>query len=291
MAAEPATSRYGYTFVRCCACRSAFVHPLPSTETLAAHYQAPGYFEGDEERGYRHYADMQKALTPHFQRRLRIITRQVGQPGRLLDFGCAAGYFLEIARAQGWQVAGIEIAQEMAREASRRLGLPIATSLSELSGDPFDAVTLWDVVEHLPDPVAGLEQLRNRLRPGGVLTLSTPNAGHWQALRETETWIHYRPPSHLVLFTDEGIARTLERAGFERVTVQKISPLPPLPGWLRRMSAPLERSLASGQARAWLVARSAWFAVRIVGRGWQKLAHPADDICAALEATAFRPGG
>jgi len=291
MGVRPVTTRHGYTFVRCHVCGSTFVHPLPSAEELAAHYQASAYFAGDEECGYYDYADMYKALAPHFERRLRVITSHTGRSGRLLDFGCAAGYFLEIARARGWQVAGVEIAPSMAREAARRSGAPVTTSLSDIPGDLFDVITMWDVIEHLPDTLAVLKQLRDRLRPGGVLMLSTPNAGHWQAFRETETWIHYRPPSHLVLFTAEGITHVLQRAGFERVVIQKVSPLPPLPGWLRRASAPLERSLATGQARAWRLARSAWFAIRVAGRCWQKLAHPTDDIFATLEVLAFQPTG
>ncbi len=287
--AEPVSVKGGFTLVRCRACRTVFVHPMPSAETLQAHYQNPAYFEGDESLGYRSYADLERALAPHFRRRMANVTRQVDTPGRLLDFGCAAGYFLEIARAYGWQVAGVELAQDMAQEASRRLDLPIVSSLDQLTTDCFDAITLWDVIEHLPAPVTQLERLYARLHPGGLLMLSTPNAGHWQAIREVDTWIHYRPPSHLALFTSDSLMHALRRAGFEHIAISRTMPLPPLPAWLRRASAPLQHDLATGQAHSWLAALLLWRAIRIFGWGWQKLAYPRDDIFVTLEAVAFRP--
>ena len=211
----PVVTKNGFHYVRCQRCRAVYVHPLPPPETLQAHYQNPAYFAGDEQQGYRSYADMHKALAPHFQRRLATLAPLMERQGRLLDFGCADGYFLEKARAAGWDIAGVEIAAAMAASAVRRLSIPIASALRDLSADRFDAITLWEVVEHLPQPVSELRTLYSRLRPGGVLALSTPNADHWQALREPAAWPAYRPPSHLVLFGASSMDEALTRAGFE----------------------------------------------------------------------------
>ena len=262
---------------------------MPSDRELQAHYQDPAYYEGKEDQGYRCYADMKKALVPHFARRLRAIRNRLPNRGRLLDFGCASGYFLEMARADGWHIAGVELAQSIARLASNTLGIPIAASLDTLLENAFDAITLWEVIEHLPRPVEELRHLRERLRPGGLLMLSTPNTGHWQAVREPDTWTSYRPPSHLLFFTAPTLQNVLQRAGFERIEIYRVSPLPPLPGWLRRASAPLQQQLATGQAQVWPLALLTWRAIRVLGWGWQKLTHPHDDIFATLEAIAFRP--
>jgi SAM-dependent methyltransferase len=207
----------------------------------------------------------------------------------LLDYGCAAGYFLEVARAENWRIAGVELSESMACQAEQALGVPIATSLDVLTEHYFDVITLWEVVEHLPEPVAELRRLCDRLRPGGMLMLSTPNTGHWQAVREPDAWDSYRPPSHLLYFTGPTLAEALRRTGFERISIQKVSPLPPLPAWLRNLSAPLQRGLATGQSMAWPLALWAWRAIRVAGWGWQRLAHPNDDIFTTLEAVAFRP--
>ncbi|MFN3763831.1 MAG: class I SAM-dependent methyltransferase [Anaerolineae bacterium] len=164
----------------------------------------------------------------------------------------------------------------------------MATSLDDLPGT-YDAITLWEVVEHFPAPVAELRRLIERLRPGGVLMLSTPNAGHWQALRAPEAWSAYRPPAHLVLFTADALKMALEKAGFSPIHIWKVSPLPPLPEWLQRLTAPLARGLSDGSARPWLPALVLWRAVRLLGWAWQRLAHPQDDVFATLEALAWRP--
>jgi SAM-dependent methyltransferase len=262
---------------------------MPSLAALEAHYQSAAYFEGAEDQGYANYADVEKALRPHFQRRLHTINTYLPDRGRLLDFGCAAGYFLQIAQHDGWHIAGVELSRAMAEQASQMLDVPIATTLDDLPPGQFDAITLWEVIEHMPDPLAVLRQLCARLRPGGVLMLSTPNTGHWQAVRAPELWRSYRPPSHLIYFTAATLEETLRTAGFERIAVQKTGPLPPLPPWLDRLSAPLEQKVSSGQARVWPVALWLWRGVRVLAWGWQKAAHPHDDIFATLEAVAVRP--
>jgi len=262
---------------------------MPSAETLHAHYQHPGYFEGRAEQGYLNYADMEKALLPHFNRRLEHIAARAGGRGQLLDFGCASGLFLKLARAEGWRIAGVELSQDMASRAARDLRIPIASSLDGLDVTDFDAISLWEVIEHLPRPVAELTRLRERLRPGGVIALSTPNTGHWQAVREPASWEGYRPPSHLLFFDARTLEDTLRRAGFESIEIRRVGPLPPVPAGLRRAVAPLQRALATGQARPWIVALMLWRAIRLPAWGWQKITYPRDDIFATLEAIAFRP--
>ncbi len=279
----------GYTYVRCQGCRTVYLNPMPAAEEILARYQDPTYFAGNGEGGYRDYAAMHKALAPHFRRRLRTLAERLPKRGRLLDFGCADGYFLELARDDGWKIAGVEVSESQAAEVARRMSVPVSTSLDTLPPVLFDAVTMWEVVEHLPQPVAELRRLRERLCPGGILMLSTPNAGHWQATRMPERWAGYRPPFHLVLFIAGSLRRALEDAGFADVDIRKTAPLPPLPRWVQRASAPLERSLADGSARPWPVALALWRAIRLFGWAWQKVAYPQDDIFATLEVIACRP--
>lgn len=285
----PVFSKNGYNVVRCVGCSLIYVSPTPSDAALTAHYQNTAYFEGESEQGYADYSQMEKALIPFFNRRLSVLAEYFPDSGRLLDFGCAAGYFLKIARAVGWEISGVELSQEMANSAEKLLGIPIIGDISSLPvAHPFDAITLWEVIEHLPRPLETLREFYARLRPNGAVMLSTPNTAHWQAQRAPDRWAGYRPPSHLLYFTPETLSNTLHRAGFKNISIRKISPLPPLPGWLDTASRPLAASLVDGSAQNWRTALLAWRVIRVFGWGWQKLAHPKDDIFTTLEAIAFK---
>ena len=285
----PLFTRNAYTLVKCQTCDLVHVNPMPTDDAIRAHYQEPEYYQGNEAQGYLDYADMRKALQPYFQRRLDTLARHFKPGGHLLDFGCAAGYFLEMAHSRGWRIAGVELSQDMAATASKQLGIVVANSLNDVSKHDFDVITLWEVVEHLPRPVSELSHLYQFIRPGGALMLSTPNTNHWQAVREPDQWESFRPPAHLMYFTPATLRNVLQRAGFERIGITRVSPLPPLPALLRDLSRPLHRSLANGQARRWRLALYTWRAIRVLGWGWSKVAHRSDDIFTTLEAIAFKP--
>lgn len=285
----PYYSVNGYELVQCRTCGTVAVHPMPGAEEIAAHYQRAAYFAGEDDQGYADYTAMKKALRPHFQRRLRRIGTHFPQRGRLLDFGCAAGYFLEMARDEGWSIAGIELSAPMASTASHSLGIPVPTTLDDLSPEPFQAITLWEVIEHLPRPVDVLSQLAERMAPGGALMLSTPNTAHWQAVRAKEKWVAFRPPSHLLYFTPATLHRALHDAGFEQISIRRVMPLPELPPLLEKSTASLQSGLADGSARPWPVALALWRAIRLAAWGWQRLRRPQDDLFATLEAVAHKP--
>ena len=213
--------------------------PCQRPTDLAAYYQDLAYFEGSATEGYADYAGMEQVLRPLAERRLRQIEARTDGPGRVLDFGCAGGFFLDQARQRGWQIAGVEISQPMAERAAALLQIPIAANLAELA-DPhgaFDVITLWEVIEHLPDPLAVLAQLRLLLKPGGWLALSTPNTGHWQALAAPDQWTSYRPPAHVLYLTEPTLRNLLEQAGFTAVQIWRSGPRPYLPGLARPRDA------------------------------------------------------
>ena len=278
-----------FIIAKCQNCQLMQVTPMPSAEELNAHYQNPAYFEGEETQGYKSYADMKKALQPFFARRLHEIKKALPTGKTLLDFGCAAGYFLEMARDENWQIHGVELSAEMSAQASELLRTKIYHSLQEQPKSNFDAVTLWEVIEHVPNPVEQLMQLKEKLRTGGILMLSTPNNGHWQAIREPDNWTVYRPPSHLIYFTAQTLTNTLKQAGFEKINVRGVAPLPPLPKWLKSMSEPLRQRLITGQSTHWQIDLLIWRLIRLFAWAWQKIAHSKDDIFTTLEATAFKP--
>jgi SAM-dependent methyltransferase len=143
-----------------------------------------------------------------------VIARSGASPlGRLIDVGCATGFFLDEARDAGWTVSGVDLSA-YAREEVAKLDIPVHGDLSALPKEEFDVVCFSQVLEHAPDPTAMLRQAGERLRPGGLVFIETWDFASFTARAFGKRWQQIHPPTVLHLFTGEGLARMLERAGF-----------------------------------------------------------------------------
>lgn len=203
--------------VRCRGCGLVRVDPLPEAGAVLAQYDA-AYFENPD-RGYLDYVADEEVFRAEFRRRLRTI-RAAGGAGRLLDVGCASGALISEAALQGFHPRGLEPAAAMARRAAERTGLPVqAASLSDvlIAAASLDVVTMFDVLEHLVDPLEALGKLRLGLRPGGLLAVTVPDFGSWWARLSGPRWPLLTPWEHVLHFTRPTLADVLRRAGFGRI--------------------------------------------------------------------------
>lgn len=156
-------------------------------------------------------------------KRCREVIRRVSGPGRLLDVGCATEVFLDGMRQRGWTVSGVEINAKAAQYAQERLGLEVFVGELEEAGYPdasFDVVTLWDVLEHVPDPRRTLGEIARVLCPGGLLVLSLPNPGCLEARLFGPYWAGWDVPRHLYVFSRPVLERLLAETGFQ---IQEVS--------------------------------------------------------------------
>lgn len=146
-------------------------------------------------------------------RRSQII-HQLGDASsskRLLDVGCGDGTFLQAMASAGWQVTGVE----KYPGTSRVQGVEIFDSVDQAqSVAPFDCVTLWHVLEHLPHPSKVLQSLRSLLAPSGILVVAVPDFGSFAAKRFGASWLHLDVPRHLFHFTRHSLHGLLAEQGF-----------------------------------------------------------------------------
>ena len=192
---DPQT-RQEFALLACSSCGLGHTAPVPGD---LAPYYGGGYYGG------RHGLTHRLCLW----RRARLLDRFGGR-GAVLDVGCGDGSFLEAARRRGWQVAGTEMNPAAAREK----GLAVHAALAETTG-PFNCATLWHSLEHFPDPRATLEQVRDRLAPGGSVLIAVPDAGGAQARLFGARWRHLDVPRHLFHFTRGSLSGLLGHTGFE----------------------------------------------------------------------------
>jgi 2-polyprenyl-3-methyl-5-hydroxy-6-metoxy-1,4-benzoquinol methylase len=160
------------------------------------------------------------------------------KPGSLLDVGAGLGYFIRaISQNSEWDVYGCEISTGAVRYAREVLGIRNmhCGRLEDAGYDrsSFDLITLWDVIEHIPDPDLLLARIAEILKPGGTLFLHTPNAPLQLVkakMKKTITGeraeVHYlEARDHINLYSAAGITRVLERCGFRNVHFQHLSPI------------------------------------------------------------------
>ncbi len=220
--ASPLFVKAGYQLVRCDGCQLVYVANPPSAEELAQIYSF--------ESGYHSQLDT-KRLDRHHTREARehhaIISEQL-PPGRLLDIGCSVGHYLRVARGAGWDAAGLEFSPDTSEIARRDHGLEVITGTLEDRPYPassFDLVTLWDVIEHVPDPLRTMGSVHELLKPGGMVAITTPNIdglfprSSYPIARLIRHWPHPEPPHHLYQFSKHTLELLLQRAGFELVCV------------------------------------------------------------------------
>jgi len=132
-----------------------------------------------ESNGYANYLTKSQARQEQFRERLRLVSRFAGKPGRLLDYGCAVGLFVKVAKEAGWCAQGYERSPWAANYGRTQLGLDITEAdgtLDPFGSNAFDVVTLWDVLEHLQNPREVLRMVANWISPGGLLALNTVNS-------------------------------------------------------------------------------------------------------------------
>lgn len=191
----------------CRACGAGWQDPLPAPEAVAAAYR--------DMRDDLYLAE-ERARRRSLSRALALLERWAGgRHGRLLDVGCSAGLFSELARAAGWEVLGIEPSRWLADRARDRLGEAVLCAPFEdvtLTPASFDAVCLWDVLEHVADPEAFLARAVTALRPGGLLALNVPNLQSWIARALGRRW-PLLLPEHLFFFSPASLRFLLGRQG------------------------------------------------------------------------------
>lgn len=199
--------------VRCRRCALLFVNPRIDTRAMLQ-----GYAAGADPV----YVSQMDARVRTFARTLRHIDRLRPARGRLLDVGTAAGAFLKAARDAGWDVTGIEPNAWLAEWGRTHYGVAIQVGSIDdvpLPAAHFDVVTLWDVIEHTPDPLHVLRRAHGLLAPGGLLIVNYPDIGSWIARLMGRRW-PFLSSVHLYYFTRRTIRAILDRAGFDTVDIR-----------------------------------------------------------------------
>lgn len=214
VAGDPLYQLPPFGVVRCPICELVFVSPRLTSAALQRLYDEPAYFEGGV------YGD-QSARSPAMvlQRtwtagRLAEVSRHRPAPARLLEIGSGYGLFLAAARERGFEVRGVELSRTGVEQARQRLGLDVfCGQLVDAPAEQADVVCFWDTLEHVPDPLEFLQQVRLRLAPDGVFALSVPYFSSLPARVLRTKWWTLKPEQHIWHYTPATLRLVAARAG------------------------------------------------------------------------------
>jgi SAM-dependent methyltransferase len=216
-------ARNGRTLFRCAACPFAWMREgVMRTEGGQSIYEAAGaiFLDGSQADYYQDETSVDSA-----REKLRWVASFVPRGAALLDVGANIGLFVREA-AGSYDARGIEPSAAIVRHAVEHVGAALeVASIDELSTRypaRFDAVTLFDVIEHLGEPAAGLAQIRGALRPGGHLFITTPDLGSLAARLTGTHWHYIDMDEHVALFSLASVRALLGREGFDVREVRTI---------------------------------------------------------------------
>jgi SAM-dependent methyltransferase len=160
------------------------------------------------------YISQEENRLSTFRLYLRKINSLCPNKGNLLDVGCAAGYFVKVAIDDGWNTMGIDPNKELIDYGKNKFNIPLFNStLETIKTSQFNVITLWDVIEHVPNPNDILAQCYQLLEKDGLVVINYPNVGSTFVKTFKKKWWFF-VSNHLWYFTPKTISELLEKHGF-----------------------------------------------------------------------------
>jgi 2-polyprenyl-3-methyl-5-hydroxy-6-metoxy-1,4-benzoquinol methylase len=195
--------------------------PQPSLENLGKYYESEDYIS---------HTDNKRSLFEklyHFiksialKNKLNLINSLQPNKGRILDIGAGTGDFLSVAKNDGWKTTGVE-PSERAKSIAINKGISFVEQTSELENHSFDVISMWHVLEHVPDLDKQIKELKRLLKPSGTLIIAVPNFKSFDAKHYGKFWAAYDVPIHFWHFSKTAIKLLFEK---EEMKLEKVLPM------------------------------------------------------------------
>jgi SAM-dependent methyltransferase len=233
------TTSESFTYMQCSACATVFIETVP---TDVARYYRDSYYQFDEEGEPTWRGDPARIAAAEF--RLALLERH-GVHGHLIELGAGTGPFTLSAGEAGFEVSAVEMSEACCEYLGRQRGVTAICSDDPLASlarlESAQAVAMWHVLEHLPDPVAVLRAAAEKVVAGGVLALAVPNPASLQFRALKARWMHLDAPRHLRLAPPQTVVGICEGFGLRLVEMTTSDPdgrQADLMGWINALNAP-----------------------------------------------------
>ncbi|WP_430410963.1 class I SAM-dependent methyltransferase [Kordia sp.] len=199
--------------------------PQPSLEKLPSYYQSEDYISHTDTKRNLFENVYHWVRSYMLSKKMALVTQHTKTGSQqVLDIGCGTGDFLKMAQEYKWNVAGVEPDAQARKIASEKTGIQIENNdwLAEVPDESFDAITMWHVLEHVPDLQAQIATLKRIVKPNGTIFIAVPNFKSHDANHYKESWAAFDVPRHLWHFSQKSIKQLF---GKQDMKVVKILPM------------------------------------------------------------------
>jgi SAM-dependent methyltransferase len=206
-----------FDLFKCQACGFVFTHEYPDEKSIGKYYESDDYISHDDNaKGVvnRIYLPARNIM---LRKKRKIIEKATGlRKGNILDIGCGTGYFPGMMKKTGWYATGIEPNKKAREYGSKQFNIDVLSpdQITGLTGQSFDCITMWHVLEHFHDPVSYAAEITRLLKPSGVCLCALPNCSSFDAEHYGASWAGYDVPRHLWHFTPVTFSLFTEKTGF-----------------------------------------------------------------------------
>ena len=217
------TSKEKFTIVSCETCNFTFTNPRPKNESLGDYYKSDMYISHTNS-GKGLFNWMYQIVRKYAIGTKLTLLKSVTDVGCHLDIGCGTGEFLNACRQAGFKVKGVE-PSKLAREQSvNNYNLPVSgdTDLGQFENTQFDSISMWHVLEHVPNLIKTITEFKRILNKNGKIIIAVPNHKSWDSSYYSEFWAAWDVPIHLWHFSKETIELLFNKNGFKLIKTKSM---------------------------------------------------------------------
>jgi 2-polyprenyl-3-methyl-5-hydroxy-6-metoxy-1,4-benzoquinol methylase len=212
-----------FSLVRCLNCGLIFTNPRPSHLELSKYY--PDSYYG--ETGRRFHPIIEKVVQYSRKRMAKKIVSKFRVPGRILEIGSGRGTLLYEMAKHDWIAYGTEYSKQLVKEVSKNFGIRVYPTPNlndcKFPDKYFNVVICFHVLEHMPEPIETLEEIRRIIHPNGLLIIAVPNIDGLTSRITRNNWFGIDAPRHLFHFTPDSLERSLNKTGFRILSQSTLS--------------------------------------------------------------------
>ncbi len=192
-------------------------HPQPSLEKLPSYYESADYISHTDGKKSLFEKMYQFVKGIALKNKLKLINSE-SEKGIILDIGAGVGDFLVTAKKDGWSIIGTE-PSEKAKAIALKKGVVFVSDLAEIKDHSLDVITMWHVLEHVPDLEHQMAELKRMIKPNGTIIIAVPNFNSFDANYYGKYWAAFDVPIHLWHFSKTAIQRLFSKHDLELVKV------------------------------------------------------------------------